>query len=133
MKAQIWRAIREEVVGEFGRPVTTYVAPADLYEADEALEMATPGLTPEDLGVSLEGNKLTVWGQAKPVSVGGEAKTRRHHLQEIPHGSFAPTFTLLVEVKANEAKAEFRHGILWLTVPKVAEARAKRIPVEVVQ
>jgi HSP20 family protein len=38
-----------------------------------------------------------------------------------------------VEVKADEAKAEFRHGILRLTMPKVAEARAKRIPIEVVQ
>jgi HSP20 family protein len=122
----------EEVLGEFGRPVTTYVAPADLYETDEALilEMAAPGLTPEDLEVSLEGNKLTVRGQVKPVE---EAKARRYYLQEIPHGSFVRTFTLPVEVKADEAKAEFRHGILRLTMPKVAEARAKRIPIEVVQ
>ncbi len=69
----------------------------------------------------------------KPVGVGGEPKARRHYLQEVSHGSFAPTFTLPVEVKANEAKAEFRHGILRLTMPKVAEALAKRIPVEAVQ
>ncbi len=123
----------EEVLGEFGRPLTpTLVAPADLYETDDALilEMAVPGLAPEDLEVSLEGNKLTVRGQVKPVE---EAQVRRYYLQEIPHGSFVRTFSLPVEVKAEEAKAEFRHGILRLTMPKVAEARAKRIPIEVVR
>ncbi|WP_028490669.1 Hsp20/alpha crystallin family protein [Thermus islandicus] len=123
----------EEVLGDFGRPLTpTFVAPADLYETDEALilEMAVPGLAPEDLEVSLEGNKLTVRGQVKPVE---EAQVRRYYLQEIPHGSFVRTFSLPVEVKAEEAKAEFRHGILRLTMPKVAEARAKRIPIEVVR
>ncbi|WP_243030883.1 Hsp20/alpha crystallin family protein [Thermus altitudinis] len=122
----------EEVLGDFARPVATYVAPADLYETDEALvlEMAVPGLAPEDLEVSLEGSKLTIRGQVKPAE---EAKVRRYYLQEIPHGSFVRTFTLPVEVDASQAKAEFRHGILHLTLPKVAEARAKRIPIEVVQ
>ncbi|WP_244362980.1 Hsp20/alpha crystallin family protein [Thermus brockianus] len=122
----------EEVLGDFGRPAVAYVAPADLYETDEALvlEMAVPGLAPEDLEVSLEGNKLTVRGQVKPAQ---DAQVRRYYLQEIPHGSFVRTFTLPVEVKGDEAKAEFRHGILRLTLPKVAEARAKRIPIQVVQ
>ncbi|MGC8877368.1 Hsp20/alpha crystallin family protein [Thermus sp.] len=123
----------EEVMGDFARPLATaYVAPADLYETDEALvlEMAIPGLAPEDLEVSLEGTKLTVRGQVKPQE---DVRVRRYYLQEIPHGSFVRTFTLPVEVKAEEAKAEFRHGILRLTLPKVAEARAKRIPIEVVQ
>ncbi|MCS6868227.1 Hsp20/alpha crystallin family protein [Thermus sp.] len=122
----------EEVLGEFARPGVAYVAPADLYETDEALvlEMAVPGLAPEDLEVSLEGQKLTVRGQVKPAE---EAKARRYYLQEIPHGSFVRSFTLPVEVKAEEARAEFRHGVLRLTLPKVAEARAKRIPIEVVR
>lgn len=122
----------EEVLGDFGRPTVAYVAPADLYETDEALilEMAVPGLAPEDLEVSLEGTKLTVRGQVKAVEA---PKVRRYYLQEIPHGSFLRSFTLPVEVDAAQAKAEFRHGILRLTLPKVAEARAKRIPIEVVQ
>ncbi|TBH21144.1 Hsp20/alpha crystallin family protein [Thermus thermamylovorans] len=120
----------EEVLGDFARPTAAYVAPADLYETDEALilEMAVPGLSPEDLEVSLEGNRLTVRGQVKPVE---EARVRRYYLQEMAHGSFVRTFSLPVEVDASQARAEFRHGILRLTMPKVAEARAKRIPVEV--
>ena len=108
------------------------MAPADLYETDEALilEMAVPGMTPEDLEVSLEGNKLTIRGQVKPVA---DERVRRYYLQEMAHGSFVRTFTLPVEVDASGVKAEFRNGILRLTLPKVAEARARRIPIEVVQ
>lgn len=122
----------EEAFSDLVRPAAAYVAPADLYETDEALilEMAVPGMNPEDLEVSLEGNKLTIRGQVKPVA---DERVRRYYLQEIPHGSFVRTFTLPVEVDAAQAKAEFRHGILRLTLPKVAEARAKRIPIEVVQ
>ncbi|AFV75485.1 molecular chaperone (small heat shock protein) [Thermus oshimai JL-2] len=122
----------EETLGDLARPAVAYVAPADLYETDEALilEMAVPGLSPEDLEVSLEGNKLTVRGQ---VRLSTDEKARRYYLQEMAHGSFVRTFALPVEVDASGAKAEFRHGILRLTMPKVAEARAKRIPVEVVQ
>ncbi len=122
----------DEAFGEVTGPRIPAVAPADLYETDEALilEMAVPGLTPEDLEVSLEGNRLTVRGQAKP---GEERGIRRYYLQEIAHGAFVRTFTLPVEVDASAAKAEFKNGILRLTMPKVAEARARRIPVEVTQ
>lgn len=122
----------EEVLGDFTRPAAVYVAPADLYETDEALvlELAVPGLTPEDLEVSLEGSKLTVRGQVKPQE---EPKARRYYLQEIPHGSFVRSFTLPVEVDSAQAKAEFRQGLLRLTLPKAAEARAKRIPIEVIR
>lgn len=122
----------EEVMGDFARPAVAYVAPADLYETDETLilEMAVPGLSPEDLEVSLEGNKLSVRGQVKPAE---GVKVRRYYLQEVLHGSFVRTFSLPVEVDASQAKAEFRHGILRLVMPKMAEARAKRIPIEVVQ
>ncbi|MGQ9753217.1 MAG: Hsp20/alpha crystallin family protein, partial [Thermaceae bacterium] len=119
----------EETLGEFSWPYDS-VAPADLYETDEALvlEMAAPGLAPEELEVSLEGNKLTIRGQVK---LGEGGQVRRYHLQEIPQENFVRTFTLPVEVDASQAKAEFKHGLLRVTMPKVAEARAKRIPVEI--
>ncbi len=123
----------EEAFGEsFRATAPVYVAPADLYETDEALvlEMAVPGLSPEDLEVSLEGNKLTVRGQVRPQE---GAVPRRYYLQELAHGAFVRTFALPVEVSAEEAKAEFKNGILRLTMPKVAEARARRIPIQVAQ
>ena len=124
----------EETLGDLGRkPVPeAYVAPVDLYETDEALvlEMAVPGLSPEEIDISLEGNKLTIRGEHKPVEDQG---VRRYYLQEIPHGAFVRSFTLPVEISADEVKAEFKNGLLKLTMPKVERARAKRIPISVAE
>jgi len=123
-----------EAFSDLVRPArtATYVAPVDLYETDDALvlEMWAPGLGAEDLEISLEGNKLTIRGEVKPVA---DEKVRRYYLQEIPHGSFVRSFTLPVEVDADKVKAEFKNGVLRLLLPKVEAARAKRIPVEVAQ
>ncbi|WP_457637964.1 Hsp20/alpha crystallin family protein [Oceanithermus sp.] len=120
----------EETLGDFGRvaPTSTQVAPVDLYETDEALvlEMAVPGLSADEIDISLEGNKLTIRGENKPVEDQG---VRRYYLQEIPHGTFVRSFTLPVEINADEVKAEFKNGVLRLTMPKVETARAKRIPI----
>jgi len=120
----------EETLGETVRaaaPAAT-VAPVDLYETDEALvlEMAVPGLSADEIDISLEGNKLTIRGEHKPVEDQG---VRRYYLQEIPHGSFVRSFTLPVEINADEVKAEFKNGILRLTMPKAETARARRIPI----
>ena len=124
----------EETLGDFGRvsAPSTYVVPVDLYETDEALvlEMAVPGLTAEEIDISLEGNKITIRGEHKPVEGQG---VRRYYLQEIPHGAFVRSFTLPVEINADEVKAEFKSGMLKLAMPKVETARAKRIPISVAQ
>lgn len=122
----------EETLGDFGRATapSTIVAPVDLYETDEALvlEMAVPGMSAEEIDISLEGNKLTIRGEHKPVE---DQSVRRYYLQEVPHGSFVRSFTLPVEINADEVKAEFKNGILRLTMPKTETARAKRIPINV--
>ncbi len=121
-----------ESMGDSGRALTptAYVAPVDLYETDDALvlEMAVPGLSPSEIDISLEGNKLTVRGESKPVEDEG---VRRYFLQEIAHGSFVRSFTLPVEINADEVKAEFKNGVLKLHMPKVETAKAKRIPISV--
>jgi len=122
----------EGALGDFGRPgvPAAQIAPVDLYETDEALvlEMAVPGLSADDIDISLEGNKLTIRGEHKPVEDQG---ARRYFLQEVPHGSFVRSFTLPVEINADEVKAEFKNGVLRLTMPKAETARAKRIPISV--
>ena len=119
-------------MGDFGRTSvpSTYVAPVDLYETDDSLvlEMAVPGMGPDEIDISLEGNKLTIRGESKPVEDQG---VRRYYLQEIPHGTFVRSFTLPVEINADEVKAEFKNGLLRLLMPKVETARAKRIPISV--
>jgi len=100
--------------------------PADLYETGEAvvLEMAVPGLTSENLDISLEGRHLTVRGNYPETS--GE---RRYWFKGIPRGEFTRAVTLPTAVETDKVQASIHDGFLTLTMPKVAEAQARKIAI----
>jgi HSP20 family protein len=58
-----------------------------------------------------------------------EGEDRRYWLQNIPHGQFSRTITLPVTVEVDNIEARVHDGLLVLTMPKVAEARARRIAI----
>lgn len=101
--------------------------PLDLYETDDALvlEMAVPGLDPEDLDLSLEGRQLTLRGTVAE----SEGEDRRYWLQGVPRGSFTRSLALPVNVDAETIDARVRHGMLVLTMPKAQEAKVRKIAV----
>lgn len=103
--------------------------PADLYESRDALvlEMAVPGVDTEELDISLEGRQLSISGSFEDSSPDDE---RRYWLQSLPRGEFNRSVSLPVEVEAAEVKAEVKNGLLTLTLPKVAEAKAKKIEIQ---
>ena len=103
--------------------------PVDLYETGEALvlEMAVPGIEANDLDISIEGRQLTIRGQ---FPVADNAHERRYWVQTIPHGEFTRTLTLPVAVQADNIHAQAHSGLLVLTMPKVAEAQARRISIQ---
>jgi HSP20 family protein len=102
--------------------------PVDLYETGDCLvlEMAVPGISGNDLDISIEGRQLTIRGRY-PVTADEE---RRYWVQTIPHGEFSRTLSLPVAVEAEQIQARVQEGLLILTMPKVAEARAKRIAIQ---
>ena len=102
--------------------------PVDLYETGEALilEMAVPGIQADDLEISIEGRQLTVQGA---VPHHEEAEGRRYWLQSIPRGEFRRSVTLPTTVEVDKAEATVQSGVLRLHMPKVGEARARKINV----
>jgi HSP20 family protein len=117
------------VPGQFGATQfgTTMSYPVDLYETEESivLEMAVPGVRVEDLDISIEGRQLSTQGTLPER----EGEGRRYWLQNIPHGQFSRTITLPVTVEVDNIEARVHDGLLVLTMPKVAEARARRIAI----
>lgn len=101
--------------------------PADLFETNEAIvfEMAVPGVSVEDLDISVEGRQLSIRGQL------GEdyEEERRYWLQTIPRGDFNRTVTLPEKVDVETIQATVKNGLLHLVMPKVAEAKVKKIEV----
>ncbi len=112
-----WRPFYGE--GEVGVPV-------DVIDRGEEyrIEVALPGIRPEDVDVTVGGNTLTIRGQYKEP-----AEAKDYLLHERRAGSFARSLTLPATLDAEHANAQFADGVLTLTVPKASEARPRRIQV----
>jgi len=87
-----------------------------------------PGLEAKDVNVSISGDVLTIRGEKKAEE---EEKDEHYHFVERYSGSFQRVFQLPSGIKAEEIKATFDKGVLKITLPKVEEAKKKKIEVEV--
>ena len=99
----------------------------NLWEDAECVyaEAEVPGLNMEDLDVNISGNELTIKGERKPIE--GEGAT--YHRQERGTGTFLRTVTLPFEVNVDKVDALLKDGVLLITLPKAAAAKARKITV----
>jgi HSP20 family protein len=103
---------------------------ADLHETDQALELCVelPGLKPEDIALSLQGDILTVSGEKSEESERDDGAFR---VSERRFGRFERTFPLPPEADRGKIDASFRDGLLKVTIAKSARAaEAKTIPIK---
>src|SRR5215472_10390120 len=108
----------------------SFVPPVDVYEDEQnlVLKLEIPGLSDEDINVSVENNTLTIQGERKFEK---EEKEENFHRIERRYGSFVRTFRLPNTVDGEKCEAHYDKGILKVTLPKRAEAKPKQIKVGV--
>ena len=87
----------------------------------------TPGMDVKDIQVSLQENVLTITGEKKQEK---EEKDERYHRVERSYGSFTRSMRLPAGVEAGKVNAAFKNGVLTVTLPKTAAAKATPIPVK---
>ena len=87
-----------------------------------------PGLEAKDVDVSISGEVITIKGEKKKEE---EEKDEHHHYVERYYGSFQRSFRLPTNVKPDKIEASFEKGVLKVTLPKVEEAKKKKIEVKV--
>jgi HSP20 family protein len=106
-----------------------WVPPVDVLEQPDAIRinLEIPGVNPDQVSVSVEGNTLTISGTKEQVA---EEKTERVHRYERTYGAFERTFTLPASVDAGAIKATADRGVLTVTLPKVEKAKPRTIAVE---
>jgi len=112
-------------------PMSAFWTPAvDIAELENEyiVKMDLPGVTKEDVKISLESNILTVRGERKQEK---EEKNKNLHRVERTYGSFQRSFTLPTTVKSDKIDALFKDGVLQVTLPKSEEAKPKQIEVKV--
>ncbi len=106
--------------------------PIDAYATDdEVVILATvPGVSADDIEITIEKNTLTLSGTVPSVVKSDHAKGATWYLHELPSGSFRRSLTLPIEVDSTRAEATFESGVLRLTLPKAETARPRQIRVQ---
>jgi HSP20 family protein len=124
------RFFRGGTLDDSGIMPTTWLPAVDLIEEDDQLlaKVELPGVTKDDVKITLQDNTLTIRGEKKQEK---ETKESNYHRLERSYGSFQRSFALPTSVKADKVEAQYKDGILTITMPKAEEARRKQIEVKV--
>jgi HSP20 family protein len=101
-------------------PLDVYTTPDEI-----VIEASLPGLTPEEVDITVDGDRLTIKGELRPP-----LENVDYLFKERPYGAFSRTLTLNVPVEADRAEAVFENGVLTLTLPKAEETKPKAIEVK---
>jgi len=119
--------LRDEDTGFRG----TWVPSVDIYETDKhdlVLRAELPGMSREDVEVTVENGTIVIKGEKKFDT---EVKEEHYRRIERTYGTFHRSFTLPNTVDATKVAAEYKNGVLTVTLPFKEEAKPRSINVEV--
>lgn len=113
-------------------PVATaaWAPPVDIRETKEMLEVTVelPGIDPDNVEVTVDNGVLNIRGE-RAVEKGAEDTV--YHRVERAYGTFERRFALPRSVDPERIQANYRHGLLVLTVPKRDEAKPRSVKVNI--
>lgn len=115
------------IVSNVRLPTRAFGVAVDMYETDDSLivKASVPGVKPEDLAITVQGEVLTITGEIKEEKQ--EEKKDRYHYLERRQGACSRTLTLPFPIQIEKAEAVFENGVLTLTLPKAEEIKPKTI------
>ena len=132
---ELQRGINELFDEGFGVPresvaLKAWTPAVDVYEDENAfvIKVELPEVNRDDVKVSVNENTLSVSGERR---VENEEKRDNYHRLERSYGQFYRSFTLPPNVNTEAIGAQFKDGVLRLSLPKREEAKPKQIEVKV--
>ncbi|SYZ73646.1 conserved hypothetical protein [Candidatus Zixiibacteriota bacterium] len=107
-----------------------FVPRVDIIEDKDHMKIVAeiPGMEKEDVKVFVEDGVLTISGERKAVEKKEEALYVRC---ELSSGSFSRSFTLPEHIDSEKIAADYKNGLLTITMPKLEKAKPKEIKVDV--
>jgi len=131
----VWQPFRRSLFAAepfFKRELKWPTMPAvDVVESEKAYEITAelPGMDEKNIEVKVADGRLTIKGEKQEEK---EEKKKDYYLQERRFGSFERSFDVPETVEADKIEANFKKGVLTVTLPKKAEAQkpAKKIEVK---
>jgi HSP20 family protein len=116
--------------GDGERRALAFMPSAEMEEtADEFhLKLEVPGLEPKDISIEVTENSISITGERKE-----ETRTEEKGMfrSEFHYGRFERVIPLPAHIQSDKVKAEYKNGILNLTLPKVEQEKRKAVKVEV--
>ncbi|MDP9120697.1 MAG: Hsp20/alpha crystallin family protein [Acidobacteriota bacterium] len=106
----------------------TWMPPVDIQETEAGyrLQAELPGLTKDDVAITLENNVLRLSGERKFQK---DANKENYHRVERVYGAFSRSFALPHQVSSEGVEASFQNGVLTISVPKAEQARPRKIAI----
>lgn len=116
---------------ENGQTDLAWAMPTEVVDTGAEIRFAVemPGVDPADLELTLENNILTIAGEKKMQREEGQESGYR--LLERRYGRYERSFRVPSNVIGDQVNADYRHGVLHITLPKAEEARPRRIRINV--
>jgi HSP20 family protein len=133
-----WSALRDDLNSFFelpfwssfargGQLFTGWSPALDLYQSTDNIVAVVelPGMSKEDIEISLHDGTLTICGERKHESTNSDKAERTERYI----GAFRRSIALPTRVDASKVSANYRNGILTVTLPKAEEVKPKQIQV----
>lgn len=107
-----------------------FVPAVDIFQDKDnvIVQMDAPNIDAEKIDIAVENDVLTVSGAKEEKH---EVKREDYYRKEIRSGSFSRSVILPMAVEGEKAQAEYKKGVLSITLPKAERAKAKKINVAV--
>ncbi|MFA6322644.1 MAG: Hsp20/alpha crystallin family protein [Candidatus Buchananbacteria bacterium] len=121
----------ERFFDDFKMPTNKGFIPAvDIYQDGNNVIIQAPlaGIDPKDVDISVENDTLIIRGQTQKES---EVDDKNYYRKEIRSGSFHRAIPLPANVVAEKAQAEFKEGMLKITVPKIEASQPQSIKINI--
>jgi HSP20 family protein len=115
--------------GPVGRAGGGLYPPVNVFDRGDAyvVKAEVPGVSPDKIEIQVEDDTLTLRGErafAEP------SKNAAYHRRERGQGEFRRVIRIPGRMAGDEAKADYRNGVLTVTIPKAKEARPRRVQIE---
>jgi HSP20 family protein len=105
-----------------------FVPALDVYQDKDNIivETSLPGIDPEKVNISVQNDVLIIEGQSEKKT---EVDDKDYYRKEIRSGSFHRSVALPASVNGENAKAEYKDGVLKIVIPKEEKAKPKQIKI----
>ncbi len=109
-----------------------WAAPLDVFTDGDSffVRASLPGVTPEDIKVSLEDNVLTISGHTASQFENAEGS---YFMRERRSGSFQRSVRLPDTINPELLEPRYEHGVLTITLPRAEATKSREFPVQVVE